>query len=114
MFNPAVKVTIIERLPVKVLFDHTIRCDAIRAEHCYRLVGNAAPGMDGRVDRPKRQDWRQHEIERLPEVANLVHKGAIQAFTTQELHAEYFRAAKFPSPDYVDIFEGMEFPDLTP
>ena len=100
---------------VKVLMDHSVRQDAITEEHGFDFAETELLGVKYRHlqpttrTTPPRSDWKQAEIEALPRVAELIHQGQIQAFTTHELNAEAFPVAKFPSPRYTDIFEGCAF-----
>ena len=106
--------------PTKVLIDHSVRQDAITGEHGFEFEQAQISGIKYRYlqsvtrKRPPRRDWKQGEIEVLPRVAALIRNGQIQAFTTGELYAEGFRAQKFPSPQYIDIFEGCTFDTLSP
>ena len=100
---------------VKALIDHSVRQDAIIAEHGFQIAEGELLGRKYRYlqpairTKPPRTDWKQAEIEVLPKVAELIQQGRIQAFTTQELHAEGFRVEKYPSPRYRNIFEACAF-----
>ena len=106
--------------PVKVLIDRSVRSHAITEEHGFQSAEVQQRGKQYRyvqpVTRPipERGGWLQMEIEELPKVAALIRSGQIQAFTTGELYAEGFRAQKFPSPQYIDIFDGCTFDTLSP
>lgn len=103
---------------MKVLFDHSVRQDAIRAEHGVLQMQDELAGkpysylqFHTRV-RPLRNDWRQGEIDCLPIIAGHIQSGRILPFTTDELEAEAFRALKYPSLDFKDILEGVTFEHL--
>lgn len=97
---------------MRVLLDHSVRQHAITGEQGFVSVEGTLAGQRYRYlkpqtqYRPQRTDWLQREIEKLPKVAELIRDGRLQAFTTNELYAEAFRAARYPSPVYIDIFEG--------
>ncbi len=100
---------------IKVLMDHSVRQDAITEEHGFRFEEAQISGRKYRYlqpvtrTRPPRTDWKQEEIEELPKIAELIRQGRVQAYTTNELYAEGFRVADFPSSRYTDIFEGSTF-----
>ncbi len=105
---------------MRVLFDHSVRQDAIRAEHGFMQEQDELYGkpytylkLHTRV-RPPRNDWRQTEIDCLPFIARLINEGKILPFTTDELRAEEFRALKYPSPHLEDIFTDVKFERLRP
>jgi len=105
---------------MKVLIDHSVRQHAILGEHVAAPITDTARGQlytylqfETRHKLP-RSDWLRGEIETLSRLAELVRGGLVLAFTTAELHAESFRAAKFPSPGYIDAFEGCQISELPP
>lgn len=105
---------------MKVLIDHSVRQHAKMGEHVAVPTQDTVRGQlytylrfETRHRLP-RSDWLRGEIETLSEVAELVRGGQVQAFTTAELHAEGFRAAKFPSPGHIDAFEGCQISELPP
>jgi len=105
---------------INVLVDRSVRSHAITEEHSfqsakmqqrgkqYRYVQSVTPSTQ------MRGGWLQMEIEVLPRVAELIRQGGVQAYTTNELYAEGFPVQKFPSPRYMDIFEGCTFNTLPP
>ena len=98
---------------MKVLFDHTIRQDAIRGEHGF-IYESYRSGHNNLLkafhnSRPDRNDWKQEEIDCLPKIAKLCRQLKITPYTTEELEGERFRALKFPPPNYDDLFKGIEF-----
>ena len=101
---------------MKVLLDHSVRQHAIRGEHGFVVTENPSGGQrylqQQTRRKPRRPDWLQPEIEALPEVAERIRDGRFLAFTTNELYAEAFRAAKFPTPAYIDTFEGCSIVHL--
>ena len=97
---------------MKVLIDHSVRQHGIVGERGFvSAQGSLADQkylylQSQSRNKPQRADWLQPEIETLPNVAQLIRDGRLQAFTTNELYAEAFRVEKFPSPAYINIFEG--------
>ncbi len=99
---------------IKILVDHSVRQDALIEEHRVELAEAQFLGRTYHylrpvtLRRPPRSDWRQSEIDLLPKIAGLIREGHVEAFTTNELEAEYFRAAK-AGVHFTDIFEGCRF-----
>lgn len=97
---------------VKILVDHSVRQDALTEEHGVQFAEGQLFGKPYRYlqfvtrTRPRRNDWKQAEIDCLPEIAELIRQGRVEAFTTDELYAEGFRAEKYPQPQHTDIFAG--------
>jgi hypothetical protein len=97
---------------MKLLIDNSIRADAIRSEHGFlKLEGTGEVGHNSHVIytqrvRPDRTDWRQGEIDVLPQIADLIRKGLVKGCVTDELELEALSAEKFPSPVLEDIFDG--------
>ncbi len=105
---------------MKVLFDHSVRSDAIRAEHGVvkepaELWGRPYTYLKPHTQvRPPRNDWRQDEIDCLPFIASLIKDGRVLPFTSAELEAEAFRVVKYPSLGHEDIFADVNFEHLKP
>lgn len=97
---------------MKILIDNSIRADAIRSEHGflkldeYRGIGYNSHVIYVQKIRPDRKDWRQGEIDVLPQIADLIRKGLVKGCVTDELELEALAAEKFPSPVLEDIFDG--------
>lgn len=99
---------------IKVLFDRTVRVDAIIAWRDF--VYTDAEVMSRRQylkqhteNRRRRNDWKQQEIEALPQIARFIHEGRIIAYSSPELDVEAFRVEELGGPVPEDIFEGCEF-----
>jgi hypothetical protein len=113
-----VTITDAATVPVKVLIDRSVRYDAITGEHGFQVAEGELFGRKYQYlqpatrTRPPRIDWKQAEIESLPEVAKLIREGRIEAFTTDELYAEASPVDKLSPPEETDIFEGCIFNDL--
>lgn len=99
---------------MKVLIDHSVRQHGIVAHSVVEWKKVEVLGQTFQYlkpiekPRPTRQDWMKEQIDALPELVDLVGRGQIKAFTTNELEAEWFRAAKFPE-SYDTVFKGCEF-----
>ncbi|WP_299618278.1 hypothetical protein [Pelagibius sp.] len=102
------------------MFDHSVRSDAIRAEHGVvkevgELWGKPYTYLRHHTQvRPPRNDWRQDEIDSLQFIANLIRNGSVFPFTTAEMEAEAFRVLKCPSLGHEDIFAEFRFEYLEP
>jgi hypothetical protein len=102
---------------MKVLIDHSVRQHGIVAHRGFERREGEVLGQTfqylklSEKPRPPRLDWMQAEIDVIPELVDLVGQGQIEAFTTNELEAEWFRAAKFPE-SYDTLFSGCEFGQL--
>lgn len=102
---------------IKVLFDNSVRQDGLIGEAGFQRVpeGNTTKRSYLTYEtryRPRRGDWKQGEIDKLPIIAKRIRKGDIAAFTTSELDAEMFRALKIPGQALIDIFDGCVFENL--
>lgn len=103
---------------MRILFDNSIRSDAIRAHYGFtrqekKFLGHKVSYIQpANRRRPPRMDWRQSEIEALPKIAHLIHKGHIQPFTTNELELERLQTQEFPPIQVDDIFSRIQFEHL--
>lgn len=100
---------------MKVLFDNSVLQDAVRAHHGFEYRKREGFGFANRLirpvtrTRPLRRDWRQKEIDSLPVIAELIHRGIVSPFTTHELKAEAYSVVEFPPVRRDDVFAGVEF-----
>jgi len=96
---------------IKVMFDRTVRSDAIvgRRTPFPGLLGGQAQEAGQVQRRPRRNDWRQDEIDLLPQLGQLIRAGKIHAYSTFELENEHFRVLRLPSTMEEDIFAGCDF-----
>jgi hypothetical protein len=99
---------------MKVLFDHSVRQHALRGEHRYVYFAPYRPGYNNLMEpahniRPARTGWLQDEIDCLGKIAELCRRKKLLPYITEELESEEFRALKFPSPNYDDLFKEIQF-----
>ena len=103
---------------MKVLIDNSVRAGAVSPQNGHTSPNGTSPSLEEaflqtQAGRPKR-DWRQFEIEFLPNIANLIKEGLIQPFTTLELAAEATENLQSASNVNGDEFANIEFGRLTP
>jgi hypothetical protein len=100
---------------IKVLFDRTVRVDAIIAWRGYVYADAEVMSRRYRYlkqhteNRRRRDDWKQQEIEALPQITRFIHEGRIIAYSSPELDLEAFRVEELGGPVPEDIFEGCKF-----
>lgn len=92
---------------MKVLFDESVRIDGILGE--YSLADVVFGRETDFKAKTKKTECQQKEIDCLDTIAGLCREKRIVPYTTDELHAEYFRGATFPSRNYKYVFKDINF-----